>query len=232
MSGCYLFTDASLRLIYVQFCIALVMLVTATKALAHPVSYKGAIGIMPNYSRDRQDLEVNYSFSSKAAVGFSAMRMDDESEISRFFIPRLNYRVYRDNERGSQTNFYISSGLGLKRHAGHTDGVGMISTQFDSETRRLYGLLGTEHLLGFDGETMNRFEARVGIAPYLGEFDDLHTWLIGRIELTPELERLSEKPASNLDNLRINSKNWKFLHLGRGFSEQVENSFEGQRFCP
>jgi len=157
-------------------------------ALAHPVSFKDGIGIMPNFSPERQDIEVNYSYTAQAAAGFSAIRLDDDGARANFFIPHFNYRLYRNNQTESQTNVYILAGLGLKREDGQTDGAGLLSAQFDYETRRIYTLLLAEQLQGFDANSFTRVRTRAGVAPYLADFHDFHTWIIAQVEYTPAMQ--------------------------------------------
>lgn len=157
-------------------------------AHAHPVSFKGGYGVMPNYSPERKDIELNYSFESDQSFGVNLIRMDYESEDLSFVIPQYSYKVYRDNRPGSQTNLYATVGLGGARYLEENRVAGAASFQADYETRRFYTLLFGEHLQAEDGISLNRVRYRLGIAPYLAPFDGFHTWIIGQVELTPELE--------------------------------------------
>lgn len=153
---------------------------------AHPVSFKGGYGVMPGYSPERQELELNYSVTGSSALALSGINIDYRGRDLTFILPQFNQKLYRRNAAESQTNLYGSLGLGGARYEGDTDLAALVAFQADYETRRIYTLLSGEHLRTDDIE-LNRIRYRLGVAPYLGDFDALHTWLIGQVEYTPEL---------------------------------------------
>lgn len=156
-------------------------------ASAHPVSYKGAFGVMPEYTPTRKHLELNYSFASAAAVGVSMVEIEHEGDTGRYVLPRFNYRVYRKNELDSQANIYLSGGLGTVRYQAEQGLAGLAAFQGDFETRRFYTLLSGD-LIQSESLDHSMFRYRIGVAPYIAEFDGFHTWLIWQVDLGPQDE--------------------------------------------
>lgn len=166
----------------------LILIVPSGNAFAHPVSFKKGYGIMPVYTDKRREIELNYSFTHNQAFGVHAIQLDDRDENIDLFIPHFNYRAWRRNEMDSQTNLYFVGGIGgAERQSGGTP-AGMALVQADYETRRIYTLLAGERLELEGGEDFSLLRGRVGVAPYLADFEDFHTWLIAQVEYTPELE--------------------------------------------
>jgi hypothetical protein len=139
----------------------------------------------------RKDLEINYSISNKEAVALNAIDIKYKGKEVSFFLPQFNYKLYRQNELDSQFNVYVSAGLGAAGIKDSSDADtsalgGITSLQADYETRRLYTLLLGEHLQTDQGHSLNRIRYRAGVAPYLTDFDGIHTWFITQVEYTPE----------------------------------------------
>ncbi len=171
------------RLKYCYFVLALVPEI----AIAHPVSFKDGYGVMPGYSKERQELELNYSLTSSSAIALNTIKLDYEDQDLVFVLPQFNYKIFRQNEEDSQTNLYGSLGIGAGRYRDETEVAGLAAFQADYETRRIYTLLSAEHLQT-EGISLNRVRYRLGVAPYLADFEGIHTWLIAQVEFTPELE--------------------------------------------
>lgn len=166
---------------------ALVTLIYGAESLAHPVSFKGGTGIMPEYSPHRSDLEINYSITATDAIGVSTVYAETKDGAATFVIPRFNHRVYRKNEPDSQTNIYLSGGIGGSMRGDASGVAGLVALQGDFETRRVYTLLNLETLPSSGTIDLSRIRYRAGFAPYLAGFDDLNTWLILQAEYTPEM---------------------------------------------
>lgn len=164
------------------------ILAKATLCNAHPVSWKNGIAIMPEYSKMRKELEINYSVTNSYAVGVSDINVNYKNRYANFVIPRFNYRLLRINKPDSQTNIYGSLGAGAVDYKNSQGLTGLLSFQADYETRRVYTLLAGETLQSTNQVDLNKVRIRLGVAPYLTEFEGLHTWLICQAEYTPELK--------------------------------------------
>lgn len=158
------------------------------EARAHPVSFKGAAGIMPEYGMNRFDLEANYTFERDKSVGVAAIWADTEDGKGTFVIPKFNYLAFRKNEKDSQTNIYLSTGIGGCELDDGVETAGLLSLQADYETRRIYTLFHAETIQSSGGSDLNHFRYRLGMAPYVEDYEGVHTWLIGQIDYTPEME--------------------------------------------
>lgn len=167
---------------------ACLITVPVFEVVAHPVSFKGGFGVMPEYQPERQELELNYSVSNKAAIGVSSIHVQQKNRNATFVIPRFNYRLYRANEMDSQANVYLYGGVGGVESRDRTGAALLSGAQADYETRRVYTLIAGENIKGEEGLDVSRVRYRLGGAPYAGDFDDLHTWLIAQVEYTPDLE--------------------------------------------
>jgi len=168
--------------------LGLAALTYVSEAFSHPVSFKDGLGVMPEYSPKRSDLEVNYSLTAEDAIGVSTVYAETEDGTATFVIPRFNHRLYRRNELDSQTNLYVSGGVGGSMRGDAAGLAGLVSIQGDFETRRVYTLLNLETLPSSGSVDLNKIRYRAGFAPYLAGFEDLNTWLILQADYTPEME--------------------------------------------
>ena len=90
--------------------------------------------------------------------------------------------------------------------------MGML--QFDIEDRKYYFLAQYLQLTDSDDTQLEQTTVRAGLAPYVGNFDDLHTWFI--LEWS-ENRFLNEKPEEDLTPyLRFFYKNVLF-EIGQSF---------------
>ncbi len=174
-----------IRLIFYVFLTALFL---PELLWAHPVSFKDGYGIMPTYTKDRQDLELNYSFAVDKALAINTININYKDNDALFILPQFNYKLYRKNELESQTNLYLSLGLGNVNYQSENRLSSLTAIQADYETRRVYTLLKTEALQSEGGLDLYNVRYRVGLAPYLADFKDFHTWIILQLEYTPELD--------------------------------------------
>lgn len=170
------------------FLIAIWLICFTSSAAAHPVSFKGGYGIMPTLTPQRQELELNYSLTNNQAIGFNTIHLEYKERDLTFALPQFSYRIYRRNEVGSQMNVYGTIGAGVAHYDENRSVAGIAAFQADYETRRIYTLFAGEHLQGGESIGLNRARYRFGVAPYLAPFEGFHTWLIGQVEYTPELD--------------------------------------------
>ena len=201
-------------------------------AAAAPVGYRGGVALAVENSVGARSAEATYTPTSRIAVGVRAEH--DRALDHDFIGPALNVLVFRHNASSSQANLYLMSAVGvasgryviptpnaapLSVHASHLAAASgaapgrvarfdrpavFLGAQADWESRRFL-LLAEAHRMAVEeqGSTV-MYRGRIGVAPYIGEFGDLHTWLIlqaehfpyaGRqITLTP-MVRLFKGPA-------------------------------------
>lgn len=153
---------------------------------ARPVSYPG--GYMAMYSHDsfEDSLMLSYSPSARYAVGLRSDKMaEGDAWLHTLTYNRL---LERWNASDSQGNFYLLGGVGFADSDEGDSLAGTVGLEADWETRRVYfayenRLIGSEAL---DDPFSQKF--RAGVAPYIGDYDDLHTWLMVQFDHRPGTE--------------------------------------------
>jgi len=165
---------------------------------ARPISYVGGTTVMQMNNGDENMLHVNYTFNPKASAGIFSVYDKDEKYLANSVI--LNNRLYRYNGDRSQINLYLENAVGQehsyqKGKKGEDGFYAMNGISADAEDRRFYGAYEAHYTHNDADIAKNYFEQKVraGVAPYIGNSGDLHSWLI--------LE-LDHKPSKD-DNFRL-----------------------------
>lgn len=151
-------------------------------ALARPISYPGGWTVMQNNEPDTNSLHIHYSPTANYSVGYLAEYMQENDW--QFHGVQLNNLLGRWNAPHSQANLYLQSGVGLAIDDG-AQAATFTGVAFDWETRRYF--TSYENQVFYAGDIDKSFtqKARVGIAPYEGDYGDLHTWLMLQVDHTP-----------------------------------------------
>jgi len=157
-------------------------------AEARPVSYPGGWTIMQKNNGDFSSLHAHWSPTAKDSIGLYSER--NWQTDWHFTGVQYNRLVKRWNTPNSQANFYLKAGAGQADPFGNdadTEAAGFIGLGADWETRRWFvSYEGRAYDLGFTQDA--RQSARIGVAPYLGDYGDLHTWLMLEVQNRPEAE--------------------------------------------
>lgn len=152
----------------------------AAEAMAHPVAFKGAWGIMAYHQPDAINWQLAYSATSRLAFGADYLRDAMSGPERHFGYGRLNLLLKRWNGDDYQANVYAYGGAGAAIEPGATRLAALAGGEADYETRKIYFSAKAMALFVRDGDDMVAYAARAGIAPYVGEAGDLHTWLIAQ----------------------------------------------------
>lgn len=162
----------------------LLLSIFSYKALAHPVSYKGAFGLMSYDSTQMNEILLTYSLNSNFALAHTYIN----EKKSEFYIPRLNLLLKRWNNEDSQGNFYLSAGSGVERYNEATSNVRLIEVVADWESRKYYTYLEYLHMLRDNKDNPlwqerddNHTKVRLGFAPFLADYNDLNIWFIAQV---------------------------------------------------
>lgn len=160
--------------------LAVASLLVASPASARPVSYAGGTMLMLEHDAETSSLNLDYSPTAHVAVGWRHEYFrDDDAQMDGV---RLNWLAKRWNNPNSQANLWLLSGAGVAYGNDHVNPAGWVSGSIDWEDRRFYTMAETRAFYGGgdDGATRNyiKHKARLGIAPYIGDAGDLHTWLM------------------------------------------------------
>jgi len=167
---------------------------------AHPVMWKGAQDYSIRYSDSLSDLYAYYTLSRYTAVGF---HVNDSTASNTGIYAHVNRRLLRKNTNGAQQNVYGLLGLGIQ------DGDPAIhgSIEWDWESQKYFSSV---KVMGYTtGSTGIR--ARLGFAPYIADFSELHTWLMVEYESSNSL-----KPYTTLTPLIRLFKGEYLMEVGIG----------------
>ena len=171
------------------FIVVTICLMASELALSRPVSYPGGwTSIVNNNSRENA-LYVHYSPTAKYSIGYRAEYKREREFVAHTL--QLNNLVKRWNGPAFQANLYLQSGIGV----GYGDN-GLLDNQIepvvfsgiatDWENRRWFFSYQNRYTdAGEFGDFFNQ-NARIGLAPYIGEYGDLHTWLMLDVDHSPE----------------------------------------------
>ena len=137
---------------------------------ARPISYSGGSTLMMESSKIKDSYYYHYSPTYKFSVGIQQVK--DKYFDSDYSYLRLTYLINRKNTQHSQRNLYFQSGIssnGMDHYFYGTHG--------DWETRKLFLGFGYKNTETKRQDYSEQY-LQVGVAPYIGEYGDLHTWLM------------------------------------------------------
>lgn len=169
------------KLIYASLALA----AFTVSANARPVGYADSWMAMTENNGNTDNLQLMYSPSATYAVGYAAelWREADFQAHSVLF----NYLINRWNMPKSQGNLYLKSNLGIALENGgnQSEPYAAAGIEADWEDRRFYTLYENRYVYAGDIDKFFMQKARVGIAPYEGDYGDVHTWLMVEVEHSP-----------------------------------------------
>lgn len=159
--------------------------VLAPVAEARPVSYAGGWTAMQMNNGDYSSLHIHYSPTAFDSVGLYTER--NWADDIQFTGIQYNRLLKRWNGPSSQGNLY------LKLAAGQADPFGSAGPELagiagfaaDWETRRWFTSFETR-ATDFPGNQSVSHSGRIGVAPYIGDYGDLHTWLMLQVDNQPD----------------------------------------------
>ena len=158
---------------------------SSTAALAKPLTYPGGWQSVAEASGDAFMLRNSYTITPTFGLGVQN-EYDREGDYQMHSVVMLN-RLWRGNYPDAQANLFLESGVGYARADGGSDESAAAFTGIlaDWENRRLYTEYSNRYIHAGDVNTEFTQRGRVGVAPYLGEAGDLHTWLIMQVDHHP-----------------------------------------------
>lgn len=155
--------------------VAILLLIPGT-AKARPVSYPDGWMVMIMNDNDSNAAQLNYTFTPKYALGlqheyFRGGKFNMDAATLDVLLKRWNFP-------GSQANIYFKSGAGVAYGSGDADPAAYAGIEADWENRRLFTLYENRFLYAGDQDKFIKHKARLGVAPYIGDYGDLHTWVM------------------------------------------------------
>ena len=137
---------------------------------ARPISYSGASTLMAFSNDIKNSVYYHYSPTYKYSLGVEFVR--DKFQKKNYASLRFTALLNRKNTQHSQRNLYFQSGISFDEPHNRFYGI-----HGDWETRRWYTGFNFKKL---DSKGVNYIEQfyQVGVAPYIGEYGDLHSWIM------------------------------------------------------
>ena len=156
--------------IYKNLIFATMLFMLSDLAQSRPVSWAGGSTIMYKTNSMLSSYTFHYSPTYKYSIG--AEYVNDRYFNNHFINLRSTYLLDRHNTKISQRNIYLTGGISTKTNQDFSYGI-----HGDWETRRLFSSFSliNKHTKEKD-YTENEFQ--LGVAPYLGKYDDIHTWVM------------------------------------------------------
>ena len=152
---------------------------------ARPVSYPGGITLMQMNDTNKNSFHLHYSPTAEVSFGYKfEYWREKEFNINAL---QMNNLLKRWNKKNSQANIYFKSAVGNAysdkgRFDEEIDFSGFVGLSTDWEDRNYF--VQYENRYTKAGKFHNFFKQsmRLGWAPYTGDYGDLHTWLMFRLE--------------------------------------------------
>lgn len=168
---------------------ALFLAFLSLSTFAHPVPFKGAVGVMTWNQPFMSDTWLTYSFKSDMAIAGRFLRMEMPEGESRYSGLQFDYLLYRDNGLDHQANVYLYGGGGAVHLDDSTGGASLVGFEADAENRRYFALIKAEQMTASIGPDFGHVEGRLGVAPYEAEYNELASWFMVQAQWHPSLER-------------------------------------------
>ncbi|MDC1014989.1 hypothetical protein OAQ97_00510 [Gammaproteobacteria bacterium] len=138
---------------------------------ARPISYSGGTTIMYKSDTFNDSIYLHYSPTYKYSIGLERAKNKFYKNTENYF--RFTYLVNRKNTDISQRNLYFQSGVLVDDTDGFFYGV-----HGDWETRRWFSGFGYKDTKNTFGQNYTDQYIQLGVAPYVGDYGDLHTWIM------------------------------------------------------
>lgn len=153
---------------------------------ARPVSYPGGWTLMTMNNKDMNALHLHYTPNPKNSIGWRHEYV--RGQIFHVDAVQHNYLIKRWNGPASQANFYLKSGVGASYDSEEQGAAAFTGIAMDWEDRRYFTSYENRFFWTDKHARFANHKARVGIAPYVGDYGDLHTWLMVEADYQPDRE--------------------------------------------
>ena len=137
---------------------------------ARPISYSGGSTMMLMSDKIKESIYYHYSPTYKYSVGIESVK--DKFLDKDYLYLRLTYLLNRKNTKNSQRNLYFQSAISPNNLNDNFYGI-----HGDWETRRLFSGFGYKKVINNIKDFSEQYY-QLGIAPYIGEYGDFHTWIM------------------------------------------------------
>lgn len=152
-------------------------------AQARPVSYPGGWTVMQMNDMDAYSLHLHYTPSINYSIGYKGEYWRESDWW--FHGAQLNTLLKRWNMPKAQANAYFKTAVGVGAKGDSTEAAGFVGFAADWETRRYFTSYENRYMEPGVADRFYMQKARVGIAPYIGDYGDVHTWLMLQVDHNP-----------------------------------------------
>ncbi len=152
--------------------------------------------LMQENDASQRTVGVDYTIAPDMAV---ALHVQEHTRGPPFVMlgPQLNLLLKRWNLEDAQGNIFTTAGAGTTLYRGDMRPVVWTGVLADYETRRIFLSYEARLMYAKDLEKSAWQRARVGVAPTLGNYEDINTWLMVQVDRYDE-KHLSGKHFSTL----------------------------------
>lgn len=173
-----------------------------TQAQARPVSFPDGWMLMLENNGMENSANLIYSPTAFDAFGFRTEYF--RHDATWLHTMTYNRLLKRWNTAQSQANIFLLTGAGIGDDHGDTSLAGFAGISGDWETRRHYLSYETRYIASGANSTDFEQKARIGIAPYIGGYDDWHTWLMLQVQHTPQMpDKITVTPLVRFFNTDV-----------------------------
>ena len=142
----------------------------ASNIEARPISYNGGKTVMVLSDNMKNSIYYHYSPTYKYSIGIEVI--EDTLLSKNYSYIKLTYLLNRKNTKNSQRNLYLQSGISPNG----TDSF-FYNIHGDWETRRVFSGFSIKRTENNYKNYTDQF-IQLGFSPYLGEYGDLHSWIM------------------------------------------------------
>ena len=154
----------------IRLSIILFFFLVSNSSESRPISYSGGSTLMAFSDNMKNSIYYHFSPSHKYSLGIETI--EDKFFGNNYSYFRFTYLLNRKNTPNSQRNLYFQSGVSSKGFDNFFYGI-----HGDWETRRLFFGFNLKQV---ENEKKDYYDQsyQLGFAPYLGNYGDLHTWVM------------------------------------------------------
>tara|TARA_E500000331_G_C17041129_1_gene619622 strand:- start:150 stop:752 length:603 start_codon:yes stop_codon:yes gene_type:complete len=167
--------------------LAFIIFTQSVNLEARPVSYPSGSTLMAFSNQLKESIYYHYSPSYKYSVGVESLK--DKFQKKNYSYLRFTYLLNRTNTTDSQLNIYFQSGIRFDNFDDSFFGL-----RGDWETRRWYMDFNYKEQESNNLSYTDQY-CQIGLAPYLGEYGDLHTWVMLKARRNSRNETWSVYPV-------------------------------------
>ncbi len=178
------------------------LLLLPSTGQARPVSYPDGWMVMTMNDSTANSTILSYSPTAKEAVGIQVDYLrNDQTWLHTLTYNRL---LQRWNNSGSQANMFLITGAGFGDDHGKVAPAGFAGIEADWESRRYYVSYQNRLIASsVNGQPFDQ-KLRIGVAPYLADYNATHTWLMLELENNPSAnEKFTFTPLVRFFNTKI-----------------------------